>query len=127
MTDTRLEIGPRIYMPAQVLVFGIVATMQCLITDRTGFLLVKSFLGIVEAGYIPGGMFTLSTWYTRKELAKRVACFFFGLFGGNALSPLLASGIIKLDGRQGIKGWQWIFLSTYIQEVGTRTNLIFHS
>lgn len=98
-------------MPAQVLVFGLVATMQSQVKNRTGFLIVKALLGLSEAGYIPGGVFTLSTWYTRKELAKRVALFFFGMFLGNALSPLLASGIVQLDGRQGISGWQWIFLS----------------
>lgn len=32
------------------------------------------------------------------------------MFGGNALSPILASGILKLDGKQGITGWKWIFL-----------------
>lgn len=34
----------------------------------------------------------------------------FGQFGGNGLSPLLASGILRLDGRGGLKGWQWLFL-----------------
>ena len=68
------------------------------------------FLGLSEAGYIPGAVYTLSTFYTRKELAKRVAIFFFGMFGGNSLSPILASGILKLDGARGLKGWQWLFL-----------------
>ena len=100
-------------MPLQVLFFGLVATMQCLVKNRTGFLVVKTLLGFSEAGYIPGGVFTLSTWYTKKELAKRVAIFFFGMFGGNALSPLLGAGIINLDGKQGLTGWQWIFLCKY--------------
>ncbi|KAL2060788.1 hypothetical protein VTL71DRAFT_8840 [Oculimacula yallundae] len=104
------KIGPRIYIAAQVLVFGLIATLQCVVTNRTGFLIVKSLLGLAEAGYIPGGIFTISTWYTQKERAKRVAIFFFGMFGGNAISPLLASGIIKLDGKRGLRGWQWIFL-----------------
>jgi MFS family permease len=68
-------------------------------------------LGLAEAGYIPGGIYMLSTWYTRPELAKRVAIFFFGMFGGNAISPLLGAGILKLDGRSGLAGWKWIFLS----------------
>jgi MFS family permease len=83
--------------------------LQSVVTNRTGFLFVKSFLGLAEAGYIPGGIFTFSTWYMRRELAKRVAIFFFGMFGGNALSPLLASGINQLDGKGGKSGWQWIF------------------
>lgn len=32
------------------------------------------------------------------------------MFGGNALSPLLASGILKLSGRHGLRDWQWLFL-----------------
>lgn len=68
-------------------------------------------LGLAEAGYIPGSMYTLSNWYPKHELAKRIAVFMFGQFGGNALSPLLASGILKLAGKGGLTGWQWLFLS----------------
>ncbi|KAL5348922.1 hypothetical protein ACLOAV_006347 [Pseudogymnoascus australis] len=104
------RIGPRIYISIQVIIFGLIATLQIFVRDRTGFLIVRSFLGLAEAGYIPGAIYTLSTWYRHKELATRVAIFFFGMFGGNALSPLLASGILKLGGRYGRPGWQWIFL-----------------
>jgi MFS family permease len=104
------RIGPRIWMSTQVIIFGLVATLQVFVKDRTGFLVSRMFLGLCEAGYIPGGIYTLSTWYTKRELAKRVAVFFFGMFGGNAISPLLASGILKLGGRHGMRGWQWLFL-----------------
>lgn len=97
-------------MAAQVFIFGLVATLQVFVRNKTGFLLARAFLGLCEAGYIPGGIYTLSMWYTRRELAKRVAVFFFGMFGGNAISPLLASGILKLRGRGGMRGWQWLFL-----------------
>lgn len=104
------RMGPRTWMAAQVFIFGLVATLQVFVRNKTGFLLARAFLGLCEAGYIPGGIYTLSMWYTRRELAKRVAVFFFGMFGGNAISPLLASGILKLRGRGGMRGWQWLFL-----------------
>ncbi|KAF9694255.1 hypothetical protein EKO04_008064 [Ascochyta lentis] len=104
------RIGPRKWISAQVFVFGAVATLQVFVKNKAGFLVSRSFLGLCEAGYIPGGIYTLSTWYTKRELAKRVAIFFFGMFGGNAISPVLASGILQLGGRGGMKGWQWLFL-----------------
>ncbi|KAE8152238.1 vitamin H transporter [Aspergillus avenaceus] len=104
------RIGPDRWIPAQVLVFGVIATFQIFVRNRTGFLIVRSLLGLAEAGYIPASLYTLSTWYERHELAKRVGIFFFGMFGGNAISPLLGAGILKLDGKHGLKGWQWIFL-----------------
>ncbi|RGP78812.1 inner membrane transporter [Fusarium longipes] len=104
------KVGPRKWMAGQVLAFGFIATMQVFIKNRAGFLALRLMLGFSEAGYIPGGVYTLSTWYTKRELSKRVSVFFFGMFGGNAISPILASGILKLDGTRGIKGWQWLFM-----------------
>ncbi|KAF5024402.1 hypothetical protein F66182_3488 [Fusarium sp. NRRL 66182] len=104
------RVGPRKWMAGQVLVFGFVATMQVFIKNRAGFLAIRLMLGFSEAGYIPGGVYTLSTWYTKRELPKRVSVFFFGMFCGNAISPILASGILRLDGARGIKGWQWLFM-----------------
>lgn len=68
-------------------------------------------LGLAEAGYIPGSIYTLSTWYTPQELGRRVAILFFGMFGGNAISPLIGAGILKLHGQGSLSGWQYIFLS----------------
>lgn len=85
--------------------------MQVFLKNRTGFLISRLILGFAEAGYIPDAVYTLSTWYKKRELAKRVAVFFFGMFGGNAISPILASGILQLGGERGIKGWQWLFMS----------------
>ncbi|KAG8422220.1 hypothetical protein J3459_010587, partial [Metarhizium acridum] len=104
------RFGPRKWMSAQVFMFGLVATMQVFLRGRTGFLLVRLILGLSEAGYIPGAVYTLSTWYRKRELSRRVAILFFGMFGGNAISPLLASGILKLDNARGLRGWQWLFM-----------------
>lgn len=87
--------------------------MQIFIRNKTGFLLTRSILGLAEAGYIPAAMYTLSTWYTKEELTKRIALFFFGMFGGAAVSPLLGAALLKLDGKGGLHGWQWIFLREY--------------
>ncbi|KAL3493937.1 major facilitator superfamily domain-containing protein [Aspergillus germanicus] len=97
------KIGPSKWIPAQVFVFGIIATLQVLLRNRGGFLAARTLLGFAEAGYIPGSIYTLSTWYTPQELGKRIAILFFGMFGGNAISPLLGAGILRLHGR-GVEG-----------------------
>jgi MFS family permease len=91
--------------------------MQVLVKNRAGFLAVRAILGLAEAGYIPGGTYTLSRWYRRHEIGRRTAIFFFGMFAGNALSPLLASGILKLDGH-GLRGWQYLFMSESAMGLG---------
>ncbi|KAF4472984.1 hypothetical protein FALBO_121, partial [Fusarium albosuccineum] len=104
------RFGPRKWMSGQVFMFGLVATMQTFVRNRGGFLASRFMLGVAESGYTPGAMYTISLWYKRRELARRMSIFFFGMFGGNAISPILASGILRLDGLRGIRGWQWLFL-----------------
>ncbi|GKT94392.1 inner membrane transporter yfaV [Colletotrichum tofieldiae] len=119
------KVGPRKYISGQVMVFGFVATTQVFLVDRKGFLASRMMLGLAEAGYIPGACYTLSTWYTKKELAKRIAIFFFGMFSGNALSPVLASGILKLEGERGLRGWQWLFLIEGVFTIFVGLSLLF--
>lgn len=38
------------------------------------------------------------------------------MFSGNALSPILASGILKLEGERGLRGWQWLFLGSFLND-----------
>lgn len=99
--------------------------MQVFIRNRTGFLVTRSILGLAEAGFIPGAMFTLSQWYTRDEITRRIAIFFFGMFGGSAVGPLLGAGLLRLDGKGGLSGWQWIFLGRSIPsyEIGVEEYL----
>ncbi|KAJ5949065.1 hypothetical protein N7454_000649 [Penicillium verhagenii] len=119
------KIGPRRWIGGQVFIFGVIAALQIFIRNRTGFLLTRAILGLAEAGYIPGAMYTLSTWYTREEITKRIAIFFFGMFGGTAISPLLGAGLLRLDGKGGISGWQWIFLVEGIWSVTISVMLMF--
>lgn len=58
---------------------------------------------------IAGGLWTLSTWYTRSETAKRVMFFYFGNQFGQASSKLLAYGILHMRGVGGKTGWFWLF------------------
>ncbi|KKZ63326.1 hypothetical protein EMCG_02327 [[Emmonsia] crescens] len=94
---------------AQLFAFGLVPLLKIFIVNRNGFLVLRSILGLCEVGYIPGGIYTLSTWYTKPELAKRAAIFFFGMFGGDTISPLLGAGLLKLDGNKVFLGGNGYF------------------
>jgi MFS family permease len=79
--------------------------------NYTGLILVRLFLGVVEAPFFPGAFYLLSCWYTKKELALRTAMLYSGLTLATAFSGLLAAGIFSgLDGARGISGWRWLFI-----------------
>ncbi|KAF5008069.1 hypothetical protein FDECE_5652 [Fusarium decemcellulare] len=103
-------VGPGKWLTAQLFLFGLVSTFQAWQSDYSGYLATRFLLGVTESGYIPGGLWTLSTWYTRSETAKRVMIFFFGNQLGQASSKLIAYGVLHMKGVGGHPGWFWLFV-----------------
>jgi MFS family permease len=71
---------------------------------------LRVILGIFEAGFYPGCVYLLSTWYPRYELQKRNAGFYLIGSMASGFGGILAYGIQQLDGRAGLDGWRWIFI-----------------
>lgn len=103
------RVGPGKWLTLQLFLFGLVSTFQAFENGYGSFIACRFLLGITESGFIPGGLWTLSTWYTRSETAKRVMFFYFGNQFGQASSKLLAYGILHMRGVGGKPGWYWLF------------------
>ncbi|KAK6705539.1 hypothetical protein SNK05_009439 [Fusarium graminearum] len=103
------RVGPGKWLTLQLFLFGTVSTFQAFQNNYASFVVTRFLLGCTESGFIPGGLWTLSTWYTRKETAKRVMFFYFGNQFGQASSKLLAYGILHMRGVGGKSGWFWLF------------------
>jgi len=70
-------------------------------------LILRFFLGFIEAAFFPGAVFLLSRWYKRNELGLRTALFDCGNSISYAFSTLAASGILAgLDGTLGVPAWR---------------------
>lgn len=106
------KIGkPSLYLPGAMMIWGLVSTLTCTAQGFSGLLAVRFFLGFVEAPFFPGVLFFLSAWYTRRELAFRVALFYAGSLVSSSVSGLIAAGITYgLDGVRGWRAWKWLFL-----------------
>lgn len=104
------RVGPGKWLTLQLFLFGIVSIFQSWQHGYGPYLATRLLLGITESGFIPGGLWTLSTWYTRAETAKRVMFFYFGNQFGQASSKLLAYGILHMRGVGGKPGWFWLFV-----------------
>ncbi len=63
-----------------------------------------------RAGFFPGAVYLLSTWYMPQQLAVRVALFHVTGTMSGAFSGLLAASVARLGGTMGLSGWRWIFL-----------------
>jgi MFS family permease len=90
--------------------WGAISMSLAAVKNFQGLVAGRFFLGIAEAGLMPGLIYFLSFWYTRKEQGLRISLFFSAANLAGAFSGLLAYGISYIDGKGGLSGWQWIFI-----------------
>ncbi|KAL2260112.1 hypothetical protein VTK26DRAFT_6003 [Humicola hyalothermophila] len=102
---------PAIYLPATMVVWGIISAATAACTNAAGLMAIRFFLGIVEAAYFPGCLYYLSCWYTRKELGFRTAVLYSGALISGAFSGFISAGVTwRMDGTRGLGAWQWLFI-----------------
>ncbi|KAM0281995.1 hypothetical protein ACHAO9_010476 [Fusarium lateritium] len=107
MTRTR----PSIYLSCCMIGWAGVSASTAGVTNYSGLLACRFFLGFVEAPFYPGALYLLSIYYTRKELATRISLLYTGQVVSTGCSGLIAAATFStLDQVKGIAGWQWLFI-----------------
>ncbi|KAI0832269.1 MFS general substrate transporter [Hypoxylon sp. FL0890] len=101
---------PSLYISCAMLLWGLISTLTGNTKDFTSMVLVRFFLGFVEAAFLPGALLIQSKWYTRKELTTRNAILFCGNIISNAFSALVGAGVLSnMQGVLGHAAWRWLF------------------
>ncbi|KAF9058157.1 sugar transporter [Panaeolus papilionaceus] len=101
---------PSLYLPACMIVWGVISVLTGITHNFVGALLTRFFLGFIEAAFFPGALFLLSKWYKRDELGLRTAILYCGNIISNAFGALMASGILDtMQGKLGHAAWRWLF------------------
>ncbi|KAI1403662.1 MFS general substrate transporter [Hypoxylon fuscum] len=101
---------PSLYISCAMLLWGLISTLSGNTKDFTSMVLVRFFLGFVEAAFLPGALLIQSKWYTRKELTTRNAILFCGNIISNAFSALVGAGVLSnMQNVLGWPAWRWLF------------------
>lgn len=102
------------------------AALTALVKNYTGLVLVRFFLGFVEAPFYPGALYVLSMFYTRKEIATRVSILYAGnIFAVSFAGLIAAATFATLDDKHSMHGWQWLFIIEGIVTVGVSIVCVF--
>ncbi|KAM5429141.1 hypothetical protein McanCB21832_007953 [Microsporum canis] len=104
------KAGPRSFISVIVLTWGAILIGFGFVKNWQQMAGLRALLGILEAGFFPGTVYLLSTWYCRHEVQKRYSVFYIIGAVAGSLSGILAFGISQMEGVQGIRGWRWIFI-----------------
>jgi len=104
------KIGPRRWIAVLMVAWGIVSSCMMLVTTARSFYLLRFLLGIAEAGFFPGVILYMKSWFPIGVRARASAMFLTagplsGIIGGP-----ISGALLRLDTLHGLAGWQWLFL-----------------
>jgi len=104
------RVGARRWIAALMICWGIVSGCMFSVHSAASFYSLRFLLGAAEAGFFPGVIFYLRSWFPARARAGVVALFMTagpvsGVIGG-PISGLL----LDWNHSGGLAGWQWMFL-----------------
>ncbi|KAF2642332.1 MFS general substrate transporter [Massarina eburnea CBS 473.64] len=105
------KIRPSIFLPVIMCAWAIVSGATGAVQNYGGMVALRFVLGFVEAPFFPGALYLFSSWYTKKELAKRISILYAAGQMAGAFGGLLGSAIMSgMEGKAGLPAWRWLFI-----------------
>ncbi|KAI1362307.1 major facilitator superfamily domain-containing protein [Xylaria arbuscula] len=102
---------PSIFLPTIMGLWGIVTIGAGWMPNYATLVGIRVLVGALEAGFAPGILLLISSWYKKSEQSRRFAVYISAAILSGAFGGLLAGSITEgLDGVHGIAGWRWLFI-----------------
>lgn len=102
---------PSIFLPVIMTLWGAVTCCMAAVNNYGSLVALRFIVGVLEAGFAPGILLILSSWYKPDEQSKRFAVYISAAVLSGAFGGILAGAITDgLDGAHGIEGWRWLFI-----------------
>jgi len=112
------KVGARRWIARIMISWGIVSAAMVFVNSATSFYVLRFLLGACEAGFYPGVILYLASWFPAARRGAILAGFITavpvaGMLGG-PLSGAILNGFHELG---GYAGWKWLFVIEAIPSV----------
>ncbi|MBX3486153.1 MFS transporter, partial [Phenylobacterium sp.] len=104
------RVGARRWIARIMFTWGLLSVAMMFVTTPAQFYLARFALGAAEAGFFPGVVYYLSQWFPAAHTGRAIGRFYVAVPLSTVIMGAVAGGLLGLDGRLGLHGWQWLFL-----------------
>lgn len=112
------KVGARLWIARIMITWGLLSACTMLVTTPMQFYVLRFLLGAAEAGFLPGVLFYLTTWFPTYRRGRVIALFMIGLPLSSVIGAPLSGWIMShFDQTAGLRGWQWLFILEAIPSV----------
>ncbi|MFM0592250.1 MULTISPECIES: MFS transporter [Paraburkholderia] len=105
------RVGARLWIARIMVTWSIVSCLTMFASGATSFYVLRFLLGVAEAGFFPGIVLYLSTWFPSNRRSQIIALFMAAIPVSGAIGGPVSGWIMQhLAGVHGLAGWKWLFL-----------------
>lgn len=105
-----VRFGARRWLARIMIMWGLLAIAMLFVRSSSQFYALRFLLGLAEAGFFPGVVYYLSTWFPTRQRGRAVGLFYLANPLAVAVMGAVSVALLSLDGHFGLRGWQWLFL-----------------
>lgn len=106
------KIGARRTILRIMVGWGICVTATAWVSAPWQFYVLRFFLGVFEAGFVPGVILYFTYWYPPARRGRVISVFMTAVMVAGILVGPLNGAVMKFgDGVLGLHGWQWMFIA----------------
>lgn len=104
------RFGARVWLARIMLTWGVISILTAFVQTPVQFYAMRFALGVAEAGFYPGVILYLSTWFPGEHRAWAISRFYVALPLSYIAMGSIAAPLLALDGWLGVRGWQWLLV-----------------
>ncbi|MFM9935921.1 MAG: MFS transporter [Novosphingobium sp.] len=111
------RFGARRWLARIMLTWGLISILTAFIHTPWQFYTMRFALGVAEAGFYPGVILYISSWFPGEHRAWAISRFYIGLPLSSIVMGALAAPLLAMNGWLGFHGWQWLLIAEGIPSV----------
>lgn len=104
------KFGARFWICRIMISWGVIAVATGFVQSSNELILLRFLLGIAEAGFFPGMIWYLGTWFPQRYLARSIALFSTAIVISNIIGAPVSMYIIDTVNWGSIAAWRWLFI-----------------
>jgi D-galactonate transporter len=112
------KVGAKLWIARIMIFWGIISCGFMFVKTEFWFYTLRFILGVAEAGFFPGIILYMTYWFPSSRRARMTALFMTAIAIANVIGSPVSGAIMQyMDGFNGWRGWQWLFLLEGIPSV----------
>jgi MFS transporter, ACS family, tartrate transporter len=104
------KFGARRWIARIMINWGLIAGGMAFVNSATSFYVMRALLGVAEAGFFPGMIFYLTTWFPEAYRGRAMSYLVVAAPISFLIGGPISGALLNLDGFLQLRGWQWVFI-----------------